>query len=237
MADPASRRAALYATLVAVPVAILVGVIAFAYIASRTSKSDAKPTASPATAVPSSAVAMSAPKLSPAHAQACLAFIAQLPTQLRNLPERHVTAGPEQNAAFGEPPITVQCGAPSVRPGSHGHSFSDLGRLLVSDDGHHGHGLDHAGSRGSGRGDSAEFVFESRSMGGRVLRSTSQRNAVDQDALPLLTIEATRARSTPTVRTTPTRSAPTGGPGPLESRVQALRELSAGRCRAASRYG
>ena len=59
---------------------------------------------------------MPAPKLSPAHAQACLAFIAQLPTQLRNLPERHVTAGPEQNAAFGEPPVTVQCGAAQVRP-------------------------------------------------------------------------------------------------------------------------
>ncbi len=116
MADPASRRAALYATLVAVPVAILVGVIAFAYIGSRTSKSDAKPSASPSAIVPTSAVAMPAPKLSPAHAQACLAFIAQLPTQLRNLAERHVTAGPEQNAAFGEPPITVQCGAPAVRP-------------------------------------------------------------------------------------------------------------------------
>jgi hypothetical protein len=116
MADPASRRAALYATVVAVPVAILVGVIAFAYFASRTSTSDAKPSASPTAAVPTSAVAMPAPKLSPAHAQACLAFIAQLPTQLRNLPERHVTAGPEQNAAFGEPPVTVQCGAAEVRP-------------------------------------------------------------------------------------------------------------------------
>jgi hypothetical protein len=112
MADPANRRAALYATLVAVPVAILIGVIAFAYFASRTSTSEARPSA----AVPTSPVAMPAPKLSPAHAQACLAFIAQLPNQLRSLPERHVTAGPEQNAAFGEPPVTVQCGAAAVRP-------------------------------------------------------------------------------------------------------------------------
>jgi Protein of unknown function (DUF3515) len=116
MADRASRRAALYATLVAVPVAVLVGVIAFAYIASRTSKAAALPSASPSAVVPSRAVALPAPKLSPAHAQACLAFIAQLPTQLRNLPERHVTAGAEQNAAFGEPPVTVECGAPEVRP-------------------------------------------------------------------------------------------------------------------------
>jgi hypothetical protein len=116
MADPASRRAALYATLVAVPIAILVGVIAFAYIGSRTSKSDAKPSASPSATVPTSAVGMPAPKLSAAHAQACLAFIAQLPTHVRNLAERHVTAGPEQNAAFGEPPVTVQCGAAPVRP-------------------------------------------------------------------------------------------------------------------------
>jgi Protein of unknown function (DUF3515) len=116
MADPASRRAALFAALVAVPVTVLVGVLAFAYFSSGTSTSDATPSASPRATVPTGAVAMPAPKLSPAHAQACLAFIAQLPSQLRNLPERHVAAGPEQNAAFGEPPVTVQCGAAEVRP-------------------------------------------------------------------------------------------------------------------------
>jgi hypothetical protein len=116
MADPATRRAALVATVVAVPLAVLIAVIAFASIASRTSNTDAHPSASPSAAANPAAVAMPMPKLSAAHAQACLAFIAQLPTQLRNLPERHVNAGPEQNAAFGDPPITVQCGAPEAHP-------------------------------------------------------------------------------------------------------------------------
>ena len=34
----------------------------------------------------------------------------QLPATVRNLPARKVSAGPEQNAAYGEPPLTVACG-------------------------------------------------------------------------------------------------------------------------------
>ena len=36
----------------------------------------------------------------------------QLPAQVRNLPARKVSAGPEQNAAWGEPPLTLACGVP-----------------------------------------------------------------------------------------------------------------------------
>ena|SRR5215475_6560678 len=115
MADRSTRRAAVIASLVAVPVALLVAAISFGYLASRTDK--ATPTASPTVAAATSpgTLTMPAPKLSPAHAQACLAFIAQLPTKLRNLPERHVNA-PEQNAAFGDPAVTVQCGAAEAHP-------------------------------------------------------------------------------------------------------------------------
>src|SRR5262245_50504308 len=115
MANRSNRRAAVIATLIAVPIALLVAAISFGYLASRTNQ--ASPSASPTVAANTSTgpVTMPAPKLSAAHAQACLAFIAQLPTQLRNLPERHVNA-PEQNAAFGDPPITVQCGAAEARP-------------------------------------------------------------------------------------------------------------------------
>jgi hypothetical protein len=114
MADRSTRRAALVATVVAIPVAVIVALVSFNALSSTSSPAATSSPSPHATAT--AAVAMPAPRLMPAHAQACLAFIAQLPNQLRNLPQRHVSAGPEQNAAFGDPPITVQCGAPEVHP-------------------------------------------------------------------------------------------------------------------------
>jgi len=117
MADRTTRRAALVATLVSVPVAVLIGVVGFAAFASRTGHQPTNATAAPTVGTDASGtVAMPAPTLSAAHAQACLAFIAQLPNKVRNLPERHVSAGPEQNAAFGSPPVTIQCGADAAHP-------------------------------------------------------------------------------------------------------------------------
>jgi hypothetical protein len=58
---------------------------------------------------------MAAPKLSARAAAVCLAVTSQLPVKLRDLPARKVTAGPEQNAAYGEPPITVACGVPAPK--------------------------------------------------------------------------------------------------------------------------
>jgi hypothetical protein len=55
---------------------------------------------------------MAAPKLTEQTAQVCLAVTSQLPAKVRDLPARKVSAGPEQNAAYGEPPITVACGVP-----------------------------------------------------------------------------------------------------------------------------
>ena len=43
----------------------------------------------------------------------CLAFIAALPVSLNGLPERHVSAGSEQNAAYGDPAVTAACGVPT----------------------------------------------------------------------------------------------------------------------------
>lgn len=109
--DPTTRRAALWATVIAVPIAVLVGLVIFSQVIQGANP-QAEPSAattSPA-AVPSSPVQMAAPKLSPRAAEVCLAVTSQLPTTLRNLPGRKVTAGPEQNAAYGEPPITVACG-------------------------------------------------------------------------------------------------------------------------------
>ncbi|MBG0562020.1 DUF3515 domain-containing protein [Actinoplanes aureus] len=104
--DRTNRVAALWATAVAVPVALIVGVVAFLSIQpEKTEEPDKKP-------IPNTAVQMAAPKLDERAAQVCLAVTSQLPLKVRDLPARKVSAGPEQNAAYGEPPLTVACGVP-----------------------------------------------------------------------------------------------------------------------------
>jgi hypothetical protein len=108
--DPATRSAALWATVIAVPVAVLVGFLIFSQVIKTADRAAPTPAATTPAAVPSAPVPMAAPKLSARAAEVCLAVTSQLPTTLRDLPARKVTAGPEQNAAYGEPPITVACG-------------------------------------------------------------------------------------------------------------------------------
>ncbi|BCJ54655.1 hypothetical protein Asp14428_61300 [Actinoplanes sp. NBRC 14428] len=114
--DQAVRSAALWATVVAVPVALLVGLVIFFQVLPD---GDAGPApsaaATPPAAVPSAPVQMAAPKLPARAAQVCLAVTSQLPVQVRDLVGRKVSAGPEQNAAYGEPPITVACGVTRPR--------------------------------------------------------------------------------------------------------------------------
>ncbi|WP_127497358.1 DUF3515 family protein [Actinoplanes solisilvae] len=109
-ADSATRGAALWATLIAVPVALIVGLVVFWQVVPDNSDKDAAPAASAPVTVPATPVQMTAPKLDERDTQVCLAVTSQLPTTLRNLPGRKVSAGAEQNAAWGEPPITVACG-------------------------------------------------------------------------------------------------------------------------------
>jgi hypothetical protein len=112
--DPNTRGAAVIAALVAVPVALIVGGVVFFSQHGRVVADAHASTAPTASATVSAApVPVSAPSLTPAHATMCLAFIAQLPTKVRQLAQRPVTAGPEQNAAFGDPAITVTCGGPA----------------------------------------------------------------------------------------------------------------------------
>jgi hypothetical protein len=109
--DRATRNAALWATAVAVPIAIVAGLLIFWRIAPHADDSaQPSPSATVQTAVPATPVQMAAPKLSAKDAQVCLAVTSQLPTTLRTLPSRKVSAGPEQNAAWGEPAITLACG-------------------------------------------------------------------------------------------------------------------------------
>ena len=116
MTDPSSRRAALWATVVAVPVAALV-----AYLLVSSAAPDrrtAGPTPSPSRVQATTPVTLPAPKLAERDALACRALLSQLPDAIRDLPRRPVTAAPEQNAAYGDPAVTVACGAarPAVPP-------------------------------------------------------------------------------------------------------------------------
>jgi hypothetical protein len=109
--DSTTRSAALWATAIALPIAVLVGVLIFAQVIRKAEPSAApRPAVTTPAAVPAAPVPVAAPRLSARAAEVCLAVTSQLPAKLRDLPARKVTAGPEQNAAYGEPPITVSCG-------------------------------------------------------------------------------------------------------------------------------
>jgi hypothetical protein len=112
-ARPDSRAAARLATLIAVPVAVAAGVVAFLLLGRAP---DATPPP-PATTAPAGPVRMAAPPLDADARAACRDLVTELPAAVRGLPRRPVTAGPEQNAAYGEPPVTLACGGP---PPSYG---------------------------------------------------------------------------------------------------------------------
>jgi hypothetical protein len=105
-----TRSAALLAAAFAVPVALVAGLLIVWKFLPSDSAATPAPTASAPVVVPTTPVQMAAPKLDARTAQVCLAVTSQLPTTLRDLPARKVSAAPEQNAAWGEPPITVACG-------------------------------------------------------------------------------------------------------------------------------
>ncbi|ATO14531.1 hypothetical protein CO540_12455 [Micromonospora sp. WMMA2032] len=116
-ADGSTRRAALWATLIAVPVTLAVAGFTFAKLAPDSP--DAAPSASASPRAQSSApVELPAPALAERPAVLCRALVSQLPDSVRDLRQRPVTAGPEQNAAYGDPALTVSCGgsAPLVQP-------------------------------------------------------------------------------------------------------------------------
>lgn len=112
MADPVTRGAARMALLIALPLALVAGLLAFWQLGgfSGGSGGSARPGASP-TPGATGTVDLPIPSLDSADATMCLAFIAQLPDKLRDRPQRPVSAGGnQQNAAYGDPPITVECG-------------------------------------------------------------------------------------------------------------------------------
>lgn len=109
-ADPIRRQAARTATLVAVPVALaVIGISLWTY-----GRAAGTPTPSTATAQATAPVTMAAPVLTDDVATVCRAVVAKLPDTVRDLRRRPVSAGAEQNAAYGEPALTLACGAPTA---------------------------------------------------------------------------------------------------------------------------
>ncbi|WP_169734210.1 DUF3515 family protein [Hamadaea tsunoensis] len=97
------------ATVIALPVAVLTGVVVFNLGTPGSSAPPATPNAQATTPV-----TVDAPPLDDRSAVVCRALIAKLPDRVRDAVRRPVTAGTEQNAAYGEPAKIVQCGHPAA---------------------------------------------------------------------------------------------------------------------------
>lgn len=104
MADPVTRSTAKIAALVAVPVGLLAGVGVFLLLANVWH--------TPADTGP---VTMAERELTAREELVCRALLSQVPEQVRDRGQRAVTDGPEQNTAYGDPPMTVECGVPAVQ--------------------------------------------------------------------------------------------------------------------------
>lgn len=121
--DPDRRSAARLAFLIALPLALAAGVISFwvlgGFAADRATSppaTSATPTAPGATGsaatIPNEAVAVPIAPLGAGPAAVCRAVVANLPSGVREAARRRVNSGAEhQGAAYGEPPITLACGA------------------------------------------------------------------------------------------------------------------------------
>jgi hypothetical protein len=103
-----SALAARVATFVALPIALIVGAVSF-WLLSGSGGGKARP--HPQSTAP---VSMAAPPLDEKSASACRTLRTHLPDALRDRHRRPVTAGTDQNAAYGDPAITLACGVPPV---------------------------------------------------------------------------------------------------------------------------
>ncbi|MER7004055.1 DUF3515 domain-containing protein [Dactylosporangium sp. NPDC000555] len=90
------------AALAALPIALVAGLLAFWGLGGFPGRAENPQNLA--------AVPAEAPELAPSPATVCRALVSQLPDSLGGLPRRAVTAGGEQNAAFGNPPIVLSCG-------------------------------------------------------------------------------------------------------------------------------
>ncbi|MGH3663119.1 MAG: DUF3515 family protein, partial [Micromonosporaceae bacterium] len=122
-----TRRAAFLATLLAVPAALLAGLLTL-WLGAGGGPAD-QPTPTPSAAPSATAsVSAAARDLAKSDAATCRGLLARLPDTLRGLRQRPVSAGAEQNAAYGQPPIVLRCGVaqPDVAPTATVYSLSTV---------------------------------------------------------------------------------------------------------------
>jgi Protein of unknown function (DUF3515) len=123
-----SATAARIATLVALPIALIAGLATFWWMGNLGS-----PEPAPLKPQSTTAVVMSAPPLDDKRAAACRDVVARLPGALRDRPRRPVTAGAGQNAAYGDPAITMTCGVTPVSIPAGGDVYVLSGVCWYSD--------------------------------------------------------------------------------------------------------
>lgn len=116
--DRTTRQAALLATVVALPITVAVAGLTFAKLIPDEPAAAPQPSSSAARPQATAPVELAAPVLTERPATVCRALTSQLPPKVRDLAQRPVTAGAEQNAAYGDPALTVACGVaePAVPP-------------------------------------------------------------------------------------------------------------------------
>jgi hypothetical protein len=100
--DPIRRSAARTATLTAVPIALVVLIVSAFAFGGFGGRAPAPESTAPVT-MTERALAVEAVGL-------CQEVIANLPDTVAGHARRPVTAGSDQNAAYGDPAITVECG-------------------------------------------------------------------------------------------------------------------------------
>jgi hypothetical protein len=111
MTDTETRGAARLAVFAAVPIAVVMGIVTFWWMGGLGSAGKpARPRAQSTAPVTTTASPLAGPA-----ATACPDLLGRIPTDgLRDRPRRPVTAGAGQNAAYGDPAITLTCGVPAV---------------------------------------------------------------------------------------------------------------------------
>src|SRR4051795_5089044 len=100
-----TRRAARIAAAVAIPSALLAGVGVYALSGGFASSAGDRP-APGSTTLP---VQMPGGSMDERQATVCRALVAKLPDKVRELNRRPVSTGTEQNAAYGDPALTLAC--------------------------------------------------------------------------------------------------------------------------------
>lgn len=110
MADSATRGAARAAAFAALPIAVIVGLATFWFLSRGTAAEPTLPRVQSTAPVPATAA-----PLDGRAATACHDLLTRVPTDgLRDRPRRPVTSGADQNAAYGDPALTLTCGVPAL---------------------------------------------------------------------------------------------------------------------------